>query len=125
MPRVEAGYVRMSGTSTIQQGGTVELAGGSWAGRHVFTGPGTFVWSGGTIVGTNTVGVGANLSILGGGPKTLTLGKLANAGNGVWTGAGAINCSYGSVVENDGAFTVQNDSSFVNNGGHHNGVLAP
>src|ERR1039458_7722806 len=69
----------------------------SWSGSNLFTGPGTFVWSGGTLTGTDTIAVGANLAILGAGAKTLTLGKLVNAGNGVWTGAGAVNCSYGSV----------------------------
>jgi hypothetical protein len=112
--RVDAGTVVMNGTNTIQPGATVELAGGSWNGNNVFTGPGTFVWSAGTIVGTNTIGVGANLSISGAGAKTLT-GKLASAGNAAWTGAGAINCSFGSVFENDGTFTVQNDSVFYNN----------
>src|ERR1039458_1637185 len=120
--RVDAGTIVINGTNIIQAGATVELAGGSWSGSNLFTGPGTFVWSGGTLTGTNTIAVGANLSILGAGPKTLTLGKLVNAGNGVWTGAGAVNCSFGSVFENDGAFTVQNDSSFANNGANNDGL---
>jgi hypothetical protein len=114
--RVDAGTAVLNGTNTIQAGGTVELAGGTWGGKNVFTGPGTFVWSGGTLAGTNTIGVGANLAILGAGAKTLTHGKLVNAGNGVWTGAGAVNCSYGSLFENDGTFTVQNDSLFYTDG---------
>src|ERR1022692_344310 len=120
--RVDAGTAVINGTNIIQAGATVELAAGSWSGSNLFTGPGTFVWSGGTLTGTNTIAVGANLAILGAGAKTLTLGKLVNAGNGVWTGAGAVNCSYGSVFENDGAFTVQNDSSFANNGANNDNL---
>ena len=115
--RVDAGSIVLSGTNTIQPGATVELAGGTWGGNNLFIGPGTFVWSGGTIDGINAVGAGANLAILGDGPKTLNVGTLTNAGYGVWTGAGPVVCTYGSTFENDGTFMVQNDSSFANNGG--------
>jgi hypothetical protein len=119
--RVDAGNILINGTNTIQQGATLELAGGTWTGNNVLSGPGTFVWSGGTISGLSTVGGGANLSIVGDGPKTLSVAQtayasLTNAGNGLWTGAGPVVCSYGSIFENDGTFTVQNDSSFTNNG---------
>ena len=112
--RVTGGSIVINGTSTLQAGGTVELAGGSWSGSNVFTGSGTFVWSGGTMVGTNTVGVGVNLSITGSGIKTL-IGKQVNAGNGLWTGAGQVSCSFNSIFENDSTFTIQNDSAFINN----------
>jgi hypothetical protein len=114
--RVDAGTIACNGTSTIQAGATVELAAGVESGNSVFTGSGTFVWSGGTIVGTNTISAGTGLSIAGNSDKTLT-GKLTSAGSGTWTGAGNVLCSCFSVLENDGLFTVQNDSWFDNNGG--------
>ncbi len=114
--RVDAGAITVNGSNTIQLGARVELAGGAWSGASVLTGPGTLVWSGGTITGNTTIGAGANLSILGSGPKNLNVATLAIAGHGLWTGAGSVVCTYGSIFENDGAFTVQNDSSFSNNG---------
>jgi hypothetical protein len=111
--RVDGGSIVMNGTNTIQSGATVELAGGTWTGNNIFTGPGTFVWSGGTIAGANTVGTGAQLSIIGDGPKKIFVGTLTNAGFGQWTGAGPVVCTYGSVFENDGSFMVQNNSSFT------------
>jgi hypothetical protein len=119
---VDAGTIAIKGTNTIQLGATVELAAGVWSGNNVFAGPGTFVWSGGTIAGTNLVGVGANLAIRGAGVKTLT-GKLATSGNGIWTGAGAVVCGFASVFENDGIFIVQSDSLFDNNGSGYGSSL--
>ncbi|MEJ0091079.1 MAG: hypothetical protein WDM80_15220 [Limisphaerales bacterium] len=112
--RVDAGTITINGTNTIQSGATVELAGGNWYGNNIFTGPGTFVWSGGIIVETNTITAGAKFSIVGDGAKKI-FGQLNNAGSGVWTGTGVVNCSFGSVINNSGTLLIQNDAMFYNN----------
>jgi hypothetical protein len=57
------------------------------------------------------------LNIIGAGQKILGINGapsfLRSAGLTAWTGAGNIYCSYPSVFENDGTFTVQNDATFA------------
>ncbi|MGD1083115.1 MAG: hypothetical protein ABSA47_00025 [Verrucomicrobiota bacterium] len=114
--RVDAGTLTINGTNMIQLGATVELAAGTLNGTGAFGGSGAFNWSGGVISAVLSLQTNLNFNVTGDGPKTLTLGALDSAAHGLWTGAGAVVCSYGSIFQNDGAFTVQNDSSFTNNG---------
>src|ERR1019366_7779205 len=121
--RVDAGTILINGTNTIQAGATVELAGGTWTGTNVFTGAGTFVWSGGITQATLNLQSNIALNITGTAGKVLGVsgapGFLRSAGPGTWTGTGPVSCGSTSVFENDGTFTVQNDATFA---GYNGGV---
>src|ERR1035441_10877582 len=78
--RMDAGTVVMNGTNTIQVGATVELAGGLWNGTNSFAGPGTFVWSGGTISAQFNLQTNVALSITGANDKLLYQGDLISGG---------------------------------------------
>jgi hypothetical protein len=114
--RVDGAAATMNGNNNIAAGGTFEVANGALNGAGAFHGPGTFVWSGGVVAGTIGVGTDGNLAISGSDPKTL-FGVLSNAGTGVWTGAGDVNCRYDSVFNNSGTFTALNNAQFFNNTG--------
>jgi hypothetical protein len=115
--RVDAGIIVINGTNAIQTGRTVEQAAGVWYGNNIFSGPGTFVWSGGTIAAAISLQMNIAFNITGAAQKLLDIsgapGVIRSPGPGMWTGAGTVYCDAASVFENDGTFTVQNDSSFA------------
>ena len=115
--RVDAGIIVINGTNAIQTGRTVEQAAGVWYGNNIFSGPGTFVWSGGTIAAAISLQTNIAFNITGAAQKLLDIsgapGVIRSPGPGMWTGAGTVYCDAASVFENDGTFTVQNDSSFA------------
>ena len=138
-----AGRTRIdSATLTVNGaiGGTghIELAPSSaLGGTHEFTGA-TFHWTGGSIIGTTTVGPAATLDISGTEAKVLQgynlysygnpalPGILINKGTGVWTGTGEVNIQWaqnsgvieGSTFRNEGTMSIQTDADMtVYNGG--------
>jgi hypothetical protein len=94
---VDAGTIVLSGTNTLQQGATLELAAGAWNGTNVFAGPGTLVWSGGTISGRLRFQSNTAFSITGAGNKTFLQAFINSGGPATWTGSGAIYADYDSV----------------------------
>ncbi len=117
--RISAGTISSAGANTVRSGATVEFAGGTWTGTNSLAGGGTFVWSGGTLSGALTLQTNITLNISGASDKTLgpkeAAPTIVSRGPATWAGTGNIKCSYASVFENDGTFTVQNDSGYLNN----------
>lgn len=113
--RVDASTTTLTGTNTLQPGATFELAAGAISGTNTFGGTGTFRWSGGTILSTLNLQPNIVFSISGSSDKILFANSTVNlAGASTWSGVGIINASYGSVMNNNGNFTAQNDSQFYN-----------
>jgi hypothetical protein len=103
----------------VTNNGVFELSGANIGGNNRFISAGTFNWSGGTFsdVGTNVFASGSSLNISGGANKILSVRTLVNAGTATWTGTGSIYCDSAATFSNSGLFQVQNDASFVFNGG--------
>ena len=134
--RIDSATLTASGA--IGGTGHIELAPSSaLGGTHEFTGA-TFHWTGGSIIGTTTVGPAAALDISG--PEVKVLqgynlygygnpalpGILVNKGTGVWTGAGEVNIQWaqnsgvieGGTFRNEGTMSIQTDADMtVYNGG--------
>ena len=114
--RVNGGALTFGNSlSTMTAGGTFEVMSGSAGGTNTFAGTGNFNWSGGTIAARLNLQANIGLNISGNNDKTLAQRSgLTIAGSTLWTGSGKIKAAFTSVVTNDGTFTVQNDSSYLN-----------
>ncbi len=80
---------------------------------------GRFDWTGGTTQesGVTTAAAGSIINISGANTKYLQGGHTLNLnGNTAWTGVGEFDGGPGSVVNNAGTFTIQNDAVFGNGG---------
>ena len=119
LTRLTAGALTFSnGTNTFNNGGAFELAAGTVSGTNTFAGTGAFNWTGGNIAAILNLQPNIALNISGAADKTFApFGTINTAGIGMWTGAGTVYAGYGSVLNNTGSFTVQNDSPFYNNTG--------
>jgi hypothetical protein len=120
MERVSGGTVTFNfSTNTLGGGNTFAVASGSIGGTNTFAGAGTVNWSGGTVSAQVNLQPAVALNITGADEKDIVLGDLNIGGPGTWTGTGHVICSYGSEITNNGAFTIQNDSSFDNAGAYY------
>ncbi len=100
-----AGAVRVS-SGTLQVG----------AGGATFNFPGSlFQWTGGALSGPGILTNSSTLNLGGASSKTLSDLTLTNAGNVLWSGAGAINLNNGAVVNNlaSGIFEAQDNASIA------------
>lgn len=113
--RLLAGSITQVGvTHTVKSGGVLEVAGGTFDGIGELGGPGTFVWSGGTLGGTNTLLANGTMNITGSATKYIARDStLLNQGTIVWTLTGDIAGSRGSLIRNVGVFDAQNDQSLT------------
>ena len=114
-----AGVTRVNGGALSFGGGTdltgsFEVAAGSAGGTNTFSGNGAFNWTGGGITGNFTLQSNLALNISGNADKTLANGTLATAGTSTWSGAGSLDMSYNSTINNNGILVVQNDAQFFN-----------
>ena len=107
---------------TITPGGALQLASGTLTAQGSMSGPGAFLWLGGTITGTLVVNAGAVLSIQGTNDHSLNSrdstnpATVSNLGTVNWDGAGQIDGEYGATFSNTGVFNAQNDGAFVYSG---------
>lgn len=104
--------IKVSGASTLEAGGTVELApGGIIEGIASLSGPGTFEWSGGDIRGQLSLSSSTQWLISGNDNKHLNAGLVNTAGTAHWTGTGRIVAFGGGRINNSGLFEVQSDAT--------------
>ncbi|MDB6017563.1 MAG: hypothetical protein JWR19_2052, partial [Pedosphaera sp.] len=87
--RVDSGTAFFMGTNTLNNGGTLEVAGGNMDGTNTLAGTGAFDWSGGSIAAALTLQSNIAFNISGAAAKTLAQNAVINStGNGTWTGTG-------------------------------------
>ncbi len=100
------------GASTLDAGGTLEVASGVLAGSSAFLGSGTFNWTGGTISATLSLPANVSFNLNGDRVKSLDSAVVTSAGPATWNGAGDLwfGGTNGSTLVNNGTFTVLNDS---------------
>ncbi len=90
-----------------------QVGGGTINGPGILTIASAFTWSGGSFdgAGTTTISAAATISIIGANTKAVTGGHVLNiAGPTTWTGIGELDGSPGSIINNSGTFTAQNDA---------------
>ncbi len=109
--RVDGTTVNLNGNITLETGTMFELASGTVTGTNTFVGPGTFVWSGGSLTGSMNIAANANLSISGTADKNLNGAALNNAGTSIWTGTGNLIGFNGAAITNSGLFELHNDAA--------------
>jgi hypothetical protein len=110
--RLESGTATMIGTTTLAQGGSFELLGGTLTGTGDFAGTGAFRWNGGTVAGTNGIGPTAVMIITNGAVALAGSAVLNNAGTAIWDGLSNINADAGSRLNNSGLFEARNNAAF-------------
>lgn len=96
-----------------------QVGGGTVNGPGILTIANTFTWTGGSFdgTGTTTFPAGTTLNISGINFKFVTGGHVLNlAGTTTWTGTGELDGSPGSIINNSGTFTAQNDAVSGNGG---------
>ncbi len=91
---------------------TFILSGGTLTGSDTITIAGMFNWSGGTQSGTGVTNANGGLSVNGSLGKTLGR-TLNNTGAGTMTGTGPLNVIANGVLENSGTFDIQSDADFL------------
>ena len=64
------------------------------SGVGAFSGPGTFLWTGGDLAGTLTINAGTTVSVSGDTEKRLYAGTINNFGTIVWTWKSEYSVSY-------------------------------
>jgi hypothetical protein len=106
--------VSLSGTTTIEQGATIELAHGSeLLGSGTISGPGDLIWSGGSIHGGTPdapIVWAKSLTVLmsSSDVKNLAGGTVENRGTVIWSG-GDLGGSADTLFVNRGTFNVSGD----------------
>lgn len=113
----------LDGIVTIAAGGTLELASipsrqGILAGTATINGPGTLLWTGGTLRADLTIARETTMIIRGDADKTLDAGYdggvLTNDGNVFWEN-GRLKFDFEPLLVNAGTFTIQSDSVLLAN----------
>jgi len=132
-----AGAISLTGASTIGNGTTWTISGGTVTnGGTVTSNSGVIVvWTGGTINGPGTFGIanGATLNINGAGPTTLSTQQISNSGSinyaptnplAINTGGAISNTAAGSIflvndtaINSDGSGSISNAGSITKSGG--------
>lgn len=110
--RIADTTVTLSGTTTVDLGGTLEFVSGALNGTGSLAGPGTFLWLGGDLSGTLTLAPTANTVIDGAAEKRIPGGTLVNQGTLVWRGAGNVTLFAGAELRNTGTFESRTDARF-------------
>ncbi len=105
------------GTTTVLEGGTLELRSGELKGAGAFSGTGTFEWTGGMVVGDLTIGPEARLVMDGGDHIIATRARVRNRGRAEWL-AGSLRTSGDSRFENSGELDIQGQvvATYYNDG---------
>jgi MYXO-CTERM domain-containing protein len=109
-------FAVLAGTTTIDQGGTLELGENARLnGNGIVGGPGTFVWSGGEIAVAAMMGITfakeGVVQISGDAQKSMgPNGDLILAGATTWSGAGGLEISTGTLT-NTGTFTASAEAT--------------
>jgi hypothetical protein len=114
--RLAGGYITLNGTLVAQN---LDLAGATLLGDCTLT-EGPILWTGGGIVGTLSIPTNVVLTIAGN-VGIGSGGQLNNAGSVIWTGPSFFELGFGglwAILNNSGTFDIQNDSTFVSNGGN-------
>jgi hypothetical protein len=116
--RIAGGSVSGDATIQITAGTTLEHNTGNVTGTYTVSGPGTFEWSGGSLNAAMTWDASLQTLISGNAEKNLDAGNITQNGTVQWTGSGGIHALGHGRFENNGTFSMLNDSAFVyyNNG---------
>src|SRR5215468_7751505 len=111
---IAANTLTLTGPSTVDTQGALNMSGGVLSGGDDLTVNGAFNWSGGTQSGTGTTTIGATGTLTIGGEVGLQR-RLINNGTAVWS-AGRIDVQNGTFINNN-AFSAESDDTFENFGG--------
>src|SRR5215475_3354747 len=111
---IAANALTLTGPSTVDTQGVLNMSGGVLSGGDDLTVNGAFNWSGGTQSGTGTTTIGATGTLTIGGEVGLQR-RLINNGTAVWS-VGRIDVQNGTFINNN-AFSAEGDDIFENFGG--------
>ncbi len=112
--RITGGNILITNTVRANSPAALEFGGGNITGAAaslVSAGSGYFIWSAGTILGTNSLHAGSRLDIMGTADKAFNGGTFNNGGTVNWSGTGRINGGNSAVFNNQAGaiFNAQTD----------------
>jgi hypothetical protein len=112
--------VTLASGVTISGATTLQVAGPSYTflkGTGDFDGTGTFLWTGGTILGDLSVASTVTTTVSGSGTKSLQGGSLTLAGNTTVSDPGPVDLSNAADLVNNGTLTLSTGSMIGDGGG--------
>ncbi len=118
-----SGVVGISGAAEVSANvdevaaANVEILGGTLTGPGTLVGTELLAWIGGSMTGPGHTVSKGQLPISGNFNKSLAQRTLTNQGAATWTDTGQIVTRDGAVIDNQGSFDVQNNSTVGLNGG--------